>query len=82
MRPDVTFLQERVCDCSYRKGDKQSVYVKSFLQVSCSSKETVVQHKRSNCTVSAIRLSPRLDWRKFAFTLATQLQTFLLKLSA
>ena len=56
MRPDVTFMQERVGDCGYRKRDKQSVHVNSFLHVSCSSNETVVQQERSNCTVSSIRL--------------------------
>jgi len=35
MRPDVTFMQERISDCGYRKRDKLSVLVKSFLQVSC-----------------------------------------------
>jgi len=37
MRPDVTFMQERDCNCGYWKRDKFSVHVNSFLQVShCS----------------------------------------------
>jgi len=51
MRPDITFMQERVCDCGYRKWDKQSVHVSSFLQVSCSSNESAVQQEWSNCIV-------------------------------
>jgi len=41
MRPELA-LQERICDC-YRKWDKQSIHVTSFLQVSCSSNESAVQ---------------------------------------
>jgi len=59
--PRPCFMQERVCDCGYRKQDKQSVHVNSFLQVSCSSKESVVQRERSSCIVSSIRLSVRFD---------------------
>jgi len=33
MRPDVTYMQERVCACGNRKREKQSVHVSSFLQV-------------------------------------------------
>jgi len=35
MRPNVTFMQERVCNCDYGKRDEQSVHFNSFLQVSC-----------------------------------------------
>jgi len=59
--PDVTFMQERVCDCDYRKRDEQKVHVNSFLQVSCTSNEIVVQQERSNCIVSSIRSSVRFD---------------------
>jgi len=71
--PDDNFMQGRVCDCRYRKRDKQSVHVNSFLQVSCSSKESVVQQERSNCIVSSIRLSVRFDWRSFALALAARI---------
>jgi len=57
MRPEVTFMQEHVCDCDYRKRDKQSVYATSFLQVSCSSNGSVIQQERSNCIISSIRAS-------------------------
>jgi len=77
MRPDVTFVQERVWDCGYRKRDKQSIHVKSFLQVSCSSNESVIQQERSNFIVSSIRLSVRFDWRNFALWFAAPLQSFL-----
>jgi len=49
----------------------------SFLQVSCSSNESVVQQERSNCIVSSIRLSVPFDWRNFALALAAPLQSFL-----
>jgi len=62
MRPDVTFLQERIYDCGYRKRDKHSIHVNSFLQVSCYSNESVVQQEQSNCIVISIRLSARFDW--------------------
>ena len=56
MCPDVTFMQERVCDCGYRKRDKQKVYVNSFLQVTYSSNESVVQHGRSSqCLQQSVR---------------------------
>jgi len=61
MRPDVTLMQERVCDCSYRKRDKQSVHVSSFLQVTSSSNERVVQQERSSCIASLIRFAVRFD---------------------
>jgi len=80
-RPEFTFMQERVCDCGYRKWDKQSVHVSSFLQVSCSSNESVVQQERNNCIASSIRLSGRFDWRDFALAPAASLQSFLLQLS-
>jgi len=77
MRPDVTFMQEHVCDCGYRKRDKQKVHVNSFLQVGCSSNESaVVQQGRSNCIVCSIRLSVRFDWGNFALALAAPLQSF------
>jgi len=50
MRPDITFTQERVCDCDYRKWDKKSVHVSNFLRVS-SSNESAVNHEWSNCIV-------------------------------
>ena len=77
MRPDVTFMQERVCDCGYRKRDKQKVHINSFLQVSYSSNESVVQQEWSNCIVMSIRLLGRFDWRNFALALAAPLQSFL-----
>jgi len=76
MRPDVTFMQERVCDCDYRKRDKQKINVNSFLQVGCSSKESIVQQERSNCIVYSNRLSVLFDWRNFALALAAPLQSF------
>jgi len=48
MRPDVTFMQERVCDCGRvcdRKRGEQKVHVNSFLQLSCSSIEIAVQQE-------------------------------------
>ena len=77
MSPDVTFMHERVCDCGYRERDNQKVHFNSFLQVSCSSNESLVQQERSNCIVRSIRLSVRLDWRNFALALAAPLQSFL-----
>ena len=77
MRPDVTFMQEPVWHCGYRKRDTQSVHVKIFLQVGCSSNESVVQQEGSNCIVSSIRLSVRFDWRNFALAFAAPLQSFL-----
>jgi len=71
MRPDVIIM--RVCDPGYRKRLKQKVHVSSFLQVSCSSNESVVQQERSNCIVSSICLSVRFDWRNFAPALAAPL---------
>jgi len=64
------------CDFGYRKRDKQKVHVNSFLQVNCTSNESVVQQERSNCIVNSIRLSVRFDWCNFAFTLAAPLQSF------
>jgi len=64
MRPNVTFMQERGCDCDYRKREKQKIHVNSFLsflKVGYSSNESVVQQERSNCIVSSIRLSVRFD---------------------
>ena len=61
MCPDVTFMQERICDFGYLKQDKQSVHAKSFLQVSCSSNESVVQQEPSNCILSSIHLSVLFD---------------------
>jgi len=54
----------------------QKVYVNSFLQVSCTLNESIVQQERSNCIVSLIRLSVRFDWRNFALVLAAPLQSF------
>ena len=51
-------------------------FMLSFLQVSCSSNESVVQQKRRNCIVSSICLSVRFDWRNFALALAAPLQSF------
>jgi len=65
MRTDFTFMQERVCDCGYRKWDKQSVHVSSFLQVSCSSIESAIQQELTNCIAISIHLSLRFDWLKF-----------------
>jgi len=45
--PDVTFMQERICDCVHRKRDKQSVHVNSFLHFSCSSNNSVIQQEQS-----------------------------------
>jgi len=49
MHQDVAFMQQRVCVCGYRKRERWSV--SSFLQVTCSSNESVVQQERSNCIV-------------------------------
>jgi len=70
----VTFMC--VCDCGYQKRRKQKVHVNSFLQVSCSSNESLVQQERSNCIVSSICLSVWYDWRNFALALAAPLQNF------
>jgi len=74
MRLRVTFVQER--NCGYRKRDKQSVHVNSFLQVSFSN-ESVVQQERSSCIVSSIHLPVRFDWRNFALAPAAPLQSFI-----
>ena len=61
MHPDITFMQERICDCDHQKRDKQSVHVNSFLQVSCSLNESGFQQQRNNGILSSIRLSVLFD---------------------
>ena len=58
------------------ESDMSKKFMLSFLQVNCSSNESVVQQERSNCIVSSIRLSVRFDWRNFALALDAPLQSF------
>jgi len=76
MRPDVSFMQERLCDCGNRELNKQKVHVNSFLQVRCSSNESFVQQERSNCIACSIRLTVWFEWRNFALVLAAPMQSF------
>jgi len=59
------------------ESDISKKFMLRFLQVSCSSNESVVQQERRNCIVSSICLSVRFDWRNFALALVAPLQRFL-----
>jgi len=72
---EVTSKQEHACACGYRKQERYSVYVSSFLQATRPSNESAVQQEWSNCIVSSIRLSGRFDWRNFVLVLAARIST-------